>query len=100
MILRLRNQHYEERLKGLNLFNLSKRRLRGNLIEIIEIFRSFDNIGINDYVTTDLTNTNRNNGFKIIRKCFRSNEAKHFFSNRIVNIWKSLPAQIFNNNTI
>ena len=60
----------------------------------------FNIIGINDYVTTDHTNTTRNNGFNIIVKRFRSNEAKHFFFNRIVNIWNSLPTQIANNITI
>ena len=33
------------------------------------------NVNIKDYVTTDLTSTTRNNGFKIIGKHFRSNEA-------------------------
>ena len=71
---------YEEQLKELNLFSLSKRRLRGNLIEVFIIFYGFDNINMNDYVTTDLTSTTRNNGFKIIGERFRSNEAQHFSS--------------------
>ena len=98
MFPRLRNKPYEERLKELNLFSLSKRRVRGDLIEVFEIIRCFHNININDYVTTDLTNTTRNNGFKIKAKRFRSNKA--FFFNRIVNVWNSLPALIVNNNTI
>ena len=100
MIPRLRNKSYEEPLKELNLFSLSKRRLRGDLIEVFKIFHGFDNININDYVTTDLTSIICNNGFKIIGKRFRSNEVKHFFFNRIVNVWNSLPAQIINSNTI
>ena len=93
-------QALQERLKELNLFNLSKRRLRGNLIKIFKIFRGSDNISINDYVTIDLTSTTCNNIFEIIGNRFRQNKAKHFFFNRIVNIWNSLPAQIVNNNTI
>ena len=62
---------------------------------VFNICRGFDNININiNYVTTDLTSTTCNNGFKIIGKRFRSNEAKNFFLNRIVNIWNSFPAQI------
>ena len=99
MIPRLRNKSYQERLKELNLFSLSKRRLRRNLIEVLKIFCGLDN-DIIDYVITDLTSTTHNNGFKIIGKRFRSNEDKHFFFNRIVNIWNSLPAQIVNSNTI
>ena len=100
MIPRLRNKSYEERLKELNLFSLSKRRLRGDLIEVFKIFHGFGNININDYVATDLTNTTHNNGFKIVGKRFRSNEAEHFLFNRIQNIWNSLPAQIVNSITI
>ena len=44
MIPRLRNKSYEDRLKQLNLFSLSKHRLRGNLIEVLKIFHGFDNI--------------------------------------------------------
>ena len=84
IIQKLRNKSFEERLKELNLFNLSKRRLRGDLIEVFKILYCFDNININDYETTDLTNTTRSNGFKIIGNHFRSNEAKHFLFNRIV----------------
>ena len=100
IIPRLRNKPYEKRLKELNLFSLSKHRLRGDLIQVFKHFRGSDNNNINDYITTDLTSTSSNNGFKIIGKRCRSNEAKHFFFNRIVNIWNSLPAQYFNSNTI
>ena len=99
MIPRLRNKSYEERLKELNLFSLSKRRLRGDLIEVYKIFRGFDNINVNDYFTIDRSNSTRNNGFKIVGKRFRSNNDKHFF-NRVVNIWNGLPAHVVDSNTI
>ena len=100
IILKLRNKSYEERLKELNLFSLSKRRLRGDLIKVFKIFRGFDNININDYMTTVLASTTRNNGFKIIGKRFRSKQSKAFFFNIIVYIWNSLPAEIVNSNKI
>ena len=52
----------------------------------MHFFRGFNSIIINQYITTDLKNISRNNGSKIIGKYFRSNEAKHFFFNRIMNI--------------
>ena len=63
----------------------------------LKIFHGFDNININDYATTGLTSNTGNNGFKIIGKRFKSNGTKHFFFNKIVNIWNSLPAQIIDN---
>ena len=100
MIPKLRNKPYEERLKELNLFSLSKRRLRRDLIEVFKNFHGFDNNNTIDYITTGITSTTRNNGFKIIGKRFRSNEVKNFSFNRIVNVWNSLPAQIVNSITI
>ena len=38
--------------------------------EVFKNFLGFDNISINDYVTTDLTSTTCNHGFKIISKIF------------------------------
>ena len=80
MISRLWNKPYEERLKKLNLLSLSKPNVRKDLIEVFKIFHGFDNIKINDFVTTDLTSTTRNNGFKIIGRSFKLNEANHFSS--------------------
>ena len=100
MIPRLRNKPYEERLKELGLFSLSKRRLRGDLIEIFKMFRGLDNVNIHDYVTVDERNVTRSNGYKITGRHFRSEEAKHYFFNRVVNVWNSLPAQVVNSNTL
>ena len=100
MIPRVRNKPYEERLKELNLFSLSKRRIRGDLIEVFKIFKGFDNINVNDYLTVDRSNLTRNNGYKIIGKRFTSNEAKHFFFNRVVNIWNGLPRSAVDSRTV
>ena len=94
MIPRLRNKPYEERLKELNLFSLSRRRIRGDLIEVYKIIRGFDNINPNDYFDFNYSRITRNNGFKIVSKRFNTNEAKHFFFNRVVNIWNALPCDI------
>ena len=51
-------------------------------------------------MTTEITSTIRNNGFKIIGKRFISNEAKHFFFDRIENNWNSLSVQMVKSNTI
>ena len=100
MIPRLRNKPYDERLKELGLFSLSKRRLRGDLIEIFKMFRGLDNVNIHDYLNVDERNITRSNGYKIVGKHFRSEEAKHYFFNRVVNVWNSLPAQVVDSGTL
>ena len=100
MVPRLRNKPYEERLKELNLFTLSKRRLRGDLITLFKMFKGFMNMNPDNFITLDRSNFTRNNGFKIIGKRFKTNEAKHFFFNRVINIWNGLPSNVVDSGTI
>ena len=100
MIPRLRNMPYEDRLKNLNLFSLSKRRMRGDLIEMFKIFKGFDNMNAENYFTLDQSVTRRRHDFKVIGKRFSSDEAKHFFFNRVVNVWNSLPSIVIESNTV
>ena len=99
LIPRLRNKPYEERLSELNLFSLTKRRLRGDLIEVFKIIKGIDNMDMEKYFTIDTSNITRNNGYKIVGKRFQTNEAKHFFFNRVVNVWNSLPSSVIDCST-
>ena len=99
LIPRLRNKPYEERLKELNLFSLTKRRLRGDLIEVFKILKGIENVDAAKYFTIDTSNRTRNNGYKIVGKRFQTNEAKYFFFNRVVNIWNSLPSSVIDCST-
>ena len=90
LIPRLRNKPYEERLSELNLFSLTKRRLRGDLIEVFKIIKRIENMNMEKYFTIDTSNITRNNGYKVVGKRFQTNEAKHFFFNHVVNVWNGL----------
>ena len=81
MIPRMRNKPYDEHLKELNLFSLTKCRLRGYLT-VFKIFKGFTNLKLDYYFTIDHSSITYNNGFKIISKRFITNEAKYFFYNR------------------
>lgn len=77
-----------ERLKEINLFRLSKRRMQDNL-KMSKILKGFDNAEI-DHFTVDWWNiTGRLNRLKVIGKRFLLNEAKHFFD-RVANVWNLL----------
>ena len=67
---------------------------------MFKMIRGFDNVNINDYVIIDRDGTTRSNEYNITSKRFRSDEAKHFFFNRIVNVWNALPAQVVSSNTV
>ena len=100
MIPNLRNKTYEERLKELNLFPLSQRRLRGDLIQVFKIIKGIDNMDCSKYFTIDQSNYTRGNGYKIIGKSFNSHESKNYFFNRVVNLWNGLPREIIDCNTV
>ena len=100
MIPSLRNKSYEERLEELNLFTLSQRRLRGDLIQAFKIIKGIDNMDCSKYFTLDLSNYTRGNGCKIIGKPFNSNESKNSFFHRVVEKWNALPREVIDCNTV
>ena len=99
LIPRLRNKPYEERLSELNLFSLTKRSLRGDLIEVFKIIKGIENMDMEKYFTIDTSNITRNSGYKIVGKRFQTNEAIHFFFNRVVNVWNGLSSNVINCST-
>ena len=100
MIPYLRNRSYEDRLKELNLFSLTQRRLRGDLIQVFKIIKGIDNMDCSKYFTLDVSNYTRGNGCKIVGKPFNSHESKNNFFHRAVNLWNGLPRDIIDCNTV
>ena len=98
-LLRLHNKPYNKRLKKLNLFSLTKHRLRGDLLTKLKIFKRFINLKPDDYSTFNCSSITCNNGFKIIGKRFITNKAKYFFFNLVVNIWNGLSQNVVNSST-
>ena len=100
MIPSLRNKSYEERLSVLNLFPLSQRRIRGDLIQVFKIIKGIDNMDCSKYFKIDSSNYTRGNGCKIVVKSFNSHESKKFFFNRVVNLWNGLPRDVIDCYTV
>ena len=96
-IIGLSNFSYEERLKKLNLPSLSYRRLRGDMIQVFKItHNNYDPLttkSLFEFAADTKSNT-RTNGYKIIKVFTNTSSYKHFFTNRVVNLWNSLPVHV------
>ncbi|MES9974252.1 MAG: reverse transcriptase family protein, partial [Candidatus Thiodiazotropha sp.] len=87
----LRNMSYEDRLTSLNLYPLDKRRLRGDLIFVFQLFTQHRE---SEFFTLSDDARLRNNGKKLTKVRPRSFLRQNFFSFRVVNHWNSLPENV------
>lgn len=86
MIQCLKILSHEQKLQEVNLFTLSQRRMRGDVVEVFKMFKGHSDVNVEDYFTTDRsTRTGKNNNSKIRGKIFSPHDGIHFF-NRFVNI--------------
>ena len=96
MIPNLRNLCYEERLKSLGLHSLERRRVRGDMIEVYKWMHGI-NIGeISKVLKISPQVRTRNNGLKLDKFRFRKEIGRHWFSNRVVDMWNRLPHEVVN----
>ncbi len=86
---------YESRLSTLNLFPLSYRQLRGDLILTFRIMNNLDCCFFpEDFFTLANTPTLRGHPLKLRPGNARIDGRKFFFSNRVVTAWNALPEDV------
>ena len=91
----LRKYGYEERLRRLGLKTLQTRRERGDLIEVYKIMTGKEKIEKEQFFhLADNSHGLRGHSLKIRKERARLDIRKYFFSQRIVNVWNSLPQQV------
>ena len=95
----MKKKCYKERLMALKLPTLKYRRIRGDMIEV---YKLLTNMYDDNTVQLDLNSDTRTRGHTkklVVRRC-RYDVRKYSFSNRITNIWNSLPDEIISAPTV
>jgi hypothetical protein len=91
----LRNKSYSTRLSELGLETLERSRLEFDLCHCFKIMNGIENLSVDDFFTISNSRT-RSNGRKLFKPRCRTDTRKHFFANRVVDPWNSLPNTVVN----
>jgi hypothetical protein len=95
MLPQMKNLNYEERLKQLKMPTLKFRRMRGDMIETFKILtRLYDGRVTEGMLDISRSHITRGNALKLVKHQSRRDIRKYSFTNRIVDLWNSLPNHI------
>ncbi len=95
MIPSLRHLSYRERLEKLELPTLVYRRKRGDMIQTYKFMHNIWEV--EDELLTPRADTGtRGHDYKLFKERYATNVRGHFYSNRVIDIWNSLPQDIVN----
>ena len=90
----LKHLSYDDRLVVLGIEKLELRRLKQDLIMAYKILFGLLDVDANELFTVHKTNYDtRGHAHKLLQGHCRTDVRKHFFTERVVKIWNSLPAE-------
>ena len=102
-IVGMKGLSYQQRLEKIKLPSLEYRRVRGDLIEVYKIVhQKYDPVITNTLFTIseNKKNTRKSNSLNLCKPSFNKQQYKMFFTNRVINLWNSLPEEIVNAPTL
>ena len=92
---------YEERLHRLGLTTLEERRVRGDQIEVYKILNGFENINREKFFQYRVYQGNmRGHNHMLHKQQVNKEKRRHFFSQRIVNIWNNQNQEVIEATTV
>ena len=95
---KLKDKEYPDRLKTLKLLSMQYRRDRGDMIETYKFNQG--EYTSNYPFTNEEDISRRGHSLKLKKGRFHTNVRKHFFTERVINLWNVLPDQIVGAPTI
>lgn len=97
----LHDKTYEERLQILKLPTLRFRRMRGDIIETFKILKGiYDPRTTKELLRVSTNNITRGNSLKLEKTRSKLQVRRNFFTNRVVNVWNSLPEDVITANNV
>ena len=99
MISGLQAKDYVDQLKELNIWSLQKRRIMFDLLQAYKIIHGIGNIKCNIKMVGQRSQNSRTtrlqaDEFNLTKERCRIDCRKNFFTNRIVEVWNSLPSEL------
>ena len=73
---------------------MEQRRARGDLIQTFKILKGIDKINAELFFDLNTTFRTRGHKYKLNKKRPKLEMRKHFFSQRVVNLWNQLPQHV------
>ena len=100
LIPTIKTMTYTERLKACKLPTLHYRHIRGDMIEMYEILSGKYDIAVTPRVNRDYNSITRGNDLRLQKTRVIYDLRKYYFTNRVLNIWNSLPNYVVLSDTV
>ena len=94
LVPEIANRSYEELLRYLNLPTLVFRRMRGDIIHVYKFIQGLFDVDCSLMFPLVKESTTRGHPYRIWKRRSKTSSRMHFFSQRVVNEWNSLPYEV------